>query len=454
MSISTLALAAALFGSMKVAIIVLAAGLALHVWLRPKEAAPAGVLYLLACNVLLPSSARYGWSQFDNPWQMRYWAAGLLIITWAAAARIGIRTLWRIPASLKAFLAVAFLAGFVGMAHGNEPSYVIRQLYGSVLLAAYFAIAYHMGDEEFFLRRLRTYGLLCAAGFFVYYAVEFSELGFHKEITALGTLEGAAAILCFNKGLTEKRRGWMVSALVLLAVPFLLFERRDLITFAVAIALGLAIRTSSRKRRYLYVAAAVLGTLPGVLVSSAGFILEKMQSVPRIEEALPGGGTDIKSLVDRTIQLGIAVDTLRVSPALGAGFGAEIIWDRPRWQEIMQQAYIDNGWAYLAVKMGGVGILAFGWFLATTLRCVSRKSSGLSACFLSVVLVTSFTEPVFFNFNTSAMLGAISGLLCAGRTRAPATEVVTVCPEDHPSFHPQPVRFPKGQSSLEIRRMS
>jgi hypothetical protein len=412
---------AALAGGMAFLMMVLAGALAVRVWQRPEEATSAGALFLFACNVLLPSSARYAWSWQDTkPWEMYYWAAGLLLITFAAVARIGIRPLLRVPASVKALLLIAVVATAVGFAKGNDPSYVVRQFYGSLLLVAYFAIAFHVGNEELFLRRMRTFGLLCAAGFFVYYAAEFSEYGFHKEMGSLATLEGSVAVLCFAKGLAEKRRGWMVSAVVLLAVPLLVFERRMLVTFAVAVALVFAIKTSSKRARFLYVAVAVLGILPGILPSGAEFVLERLKSIPGVEDVLPGGGADVNSLMERTIQLALSFEILQASPVLGEGFGAQIAWDRPDSHEMVQQAYVDNGWAYLAVKMGGLGILAFGWFLVTTLRCVSRESLGLSACLLALLLVTMFTEPVFLNFNTSALVGALAGLLCANK-RNPLT---------------------------------
>jgi hypothetical protein len=424
---------AALFSGMRVLVLGIAVALAVVVWAWPKEAAAIGVLFLMICTVIFPSVSRFDWTwRYYQPWQMAYWATGLLIITLAAVARIGIGSLWRIPASVKAFLAVALIATVVGFVHGDAASYVLRQLYGSLLLVAYFAIAYRMGDEELFLRRLRTYGLLCAAGFFIYYAATFSELGFHKEITALATMEGAIGILCFVKGLTEKRRGWIVSALVLTAVPVLLWERRMLVTFAVAVALALAIKTSSRKARYLYLAVALLGTMPGILVSSAGFVLEKMEeSVPGIVEALPFGGADVTSLEGRNLELSLGVDALKKSPILGGGFGAQIAFVMPGSGEFVDQIYVDNGWAYAMMKMGGLGLLAFGWFLATMLSCVSRKSLALSACLLSMVLVTMFNEPVFFNFNTSCLLGAMAGLLCAGKARTLTTEVATVSPAGH-----------------------
>jgi hypothetical protein len=425
---------AALTGSMAFLMMVLACCLAARVWFHPQEATSAGILFLIACNVFFPSSARYDWSWRDFGGEMYYWAAGVLVITLAAVIRIGIRSLLRVPHSVKAIALVAVVSTAVGFAHGNAPSYVIRQLYGSLLLVTYFAIAFRDSDEELFLRRLRTFGLLCAAGFFVYYAAEFSEYGFHKEITSLGTLEGSLAILCFAKGLTEKRLGWMVSAVLLLAVPLLLFERRVLVAFAVAVPLALAIKTSSKRVRFVCVLVALLGILPAILPSGADFVLQGLKGIPGVEQLLPSGGADVYSLMERAIQLDLAVLTLRGSPILGDGLGAEIGWETPTGDEFKQQAYIDNGWAYVAVKMGGLGILAFGWFLVTTLRCVSRNALALSACLLSACLVTMFSEPVFFNFNTSALLGALAGLLCAKNARTLGAEVTRLSPRSDLGF--------------------
>jgi len=415
---------AALFGGSAFLMMILAAALAVWVWSKPQEAPSTGILFLISCNVLLPSAARYDWSWRDaEPWQLYYWAAGLLIITVTALVRIGVRqVLLGLPTSAKALLLVAFIATIVGFARGNALSFVVRQLYGTLLLLAYFAIAIHVGNIEVFLRRLRTFGLLLAAAFFVYYAAEFNEYGFHKELTTLGTMEGSVAILCFAQGLGEKGRGWLVAGLVLMLVPVLLFERRVFFTVAVAMALVLAMRTASKRARIVYLAIAILGILPGVLVSGAGFVLEKINSIPGVADILPAGGADVNSLTDRTVQLGLSAEILAQSPLFGQGFGAEIFWDRPYIKEFVQQAYIDNGWAYLAVKMGGLGIVVFGWFLVTTLRCVSREVFGVSACLLSLLLVTMFTEPVVFNFSTSALVGSLAGLLYARRARSGAAQ--------------------------------
>ena len=405
--------------AMQYFVLALAVLLAVVVYNNPQEVVPGGILYMCACNILLPSGTRYDWSQLSgDTWQMYYWATGLLIVTASAVARIGIRPLFNTPRSVKAFLVAAILSGVVGFMHGTSASYVIRQFYGSLLLTVYFAIAYLIGDEAFFIRRLRTYGLCCALAFVVYYFAEFSEYGFHKEITTLGTLMGAFATLCFVKGIEGARGRWLLPATVLFLVPVLLFERRSLVTFIVAMALALALKTRSIKARFVYVAIAGLGILPAIFVDSAQAVVEEMTNIRVVRQIVPEGAQNVDSLMDRAIQLATSLETLQKSPIWGDGFGAEIFWERSNGSgETVEQAYIDNGWAYLAVKMGGLGILTFGWFLVTVLRSVSRSALGLSACLIAALVVTMFSEPVFFNFGTSAFFGAMAGLLCAGSAR-------------------------------------
>src|SRR6266478_5762077 len=292
---------AAFSGSMAFFLIVLALWLAIRVYQNPEEAIQAGILFMIACNVLLPASNRFDWTFPAS--ELYYWATGILIITIAAVARIGIRSLLRIPASVKVFVLVAAVAAFVGFAKGNAPSYVIRQFYGSLLLVLYFAIASRVGDERLFLHRLRTYGLLCAAGFFVYYAAVFGEYGFHKEVTSLGMQVGTVAVLCLLTGISENCASWIASGFVLLGVPLLLFSRHLVLTFVFAAALVLGVKASTKKSKLLFYAAAALVWMPSVFPEGAEIILDKAMDSPAIEKMLPPGARDVTSLVDRNLEL-------------------------------------------------------------------------------------------------------------------------------------------------------
>jgi O-Antigen ligase len=407
---------AAVAGGMKYFIIALAVAVALLVYRNPKEAASAGVLFLLACNVFFPSLARFDGSNLTEPWEMYSWATGLLIITVMAVARIGIRCLLCVPSSTKVFLLVAVVAGIVGFEKGGSLSYVSRQLYGSILLVVYFAIAYHIGDEKLSLCRMRTFGVLSAAIFFVYYAAVFGEHGFHKEMTTLATLEGMLAAVCVVTGLAERKLSWIVSGLVMLGVPFLLFARHAILSSVFAMVLALAMKTSTKRSILFFCAAAALLLIPSIFPAGAEFVMEKAMESGTVERILPAGTRDVTSLMDRSLELLASLDVLQRSPLIGDGFGNELVWDSPV-RGTMAQAYVDNGWAYVAVKMGGLGLIAFGWFLFTVLRCVSRNALAISVSLIALVLLVQFSEPVFFQFTTSPLCGVLAGLLCAKRMK-------------------------------------
>jgi hypothetical protein len=411
-SILTLGGVLSILGGMKLFVLVLAVCLAVVVFQRPKEAIWAGIIYILACQVIFPSAARFDVLGDTPIWEMYYWATGLLIVTLAAILRLGPRKLLRIPTSAKAFFLAATAAAVAGFVKGNTPSHIASQFFGSLLLVLYFAIGLLVADERLFLRRMRTFGLLCAAGFFVYYAAVFSEYGLHKEMTSIGTLEGVIAILCVVTGLVEKRLSWIASGMVLFCVPLILFWRHMILAFVFGIVLALAMKTSVRKWKVLFYATAFLVALPTVLPEGAGIVLEKLMGIPAIERILPEGTRDVSSLADRTIELVGSVETLQAHPVFGDGIGSEFAWDRA-WGEKNIQAYIDNGWAFVAIKMGGVGLLAFGWFLFTILRGISKNSLAISVAFLTFVIVILFSEEALFQFTTSPMAGVLAGLLVA-----------------------------------------
>lgn len=405
---------AAVAGGMKYVVIALAVLMAGLVYKKPNEGIAAGVVFLIACFVVLPPSGRFD-GTIEN-WEMYYWAGGLLIITLAAGAGLGVRNLLRVPAAVKVFLLVAVAAAFVGFSKGGSLSYVSRQLYGSILLAVYFAIAYRIGDEELFLRRLRTAGLMGAVVFFLYYAAVFSEYGFHKEMTMLGTLEGTIAILCVAVGLPRKSLAWVISGAITFAVPLLLFWRHVILMCVFGVFLTLAMKAATKKAKLVFYSASALLLIPSMFPWGAELIAERAMNSAAVERVLPAGARDASSLMDRDLQLLAGVEVLQRSPLLGDGFGNELAWDSPV-RGAISQAFVDNGWVYVAVKMGVLGLIAFGWFLFTVLRCVSRNSLAISVAVLALILIAQFSEPDFFQFASSPLCGALTGLLCAQRMK-------------------------------------
>ena len=409
MTILSLLPAVGLFGGIAFLIMALAVGLAVIVWVRPQEAPGAGMLYLFACSAVFPSAARLDFFA-QSAWEMYYWSAGLLIITFAAVARIGARRVFAIPTSARAFLAVALIAALYGLSQGATASYVLRQFYGVLLLIVYLGIALHVGSQTLLMRRINTFGILCALLFFVYLLAEFAGLGFHREMTTVGTQASMlATVLCFT-GLGEKKRSYVLGAIILLCVPSLIFQRRAVLTFLLAVPLAAAIKLRSKKLRLISCLIFILIALPGFLPSVAQKVGDTFNEIPVVGSILPSGSADSDTLLDRNLQLVAAVSTVQAHPLLGVGLGGEIEWESP-FLGHRQIAYVDNGWAYLLQKMGLLGAAAFLYFLITVLRSISRNSLGLSACLLAVAAVTMFSEPVFFHFTTAPFVGTFAGLL-------------------------------------------
>jgi hypothetical protein len=408
---------AGFLGGMQYLIVILALGLSILILQKPQEALPAGWLFMLAAMTLLPVTGRFHYIDAQTEgidWQQYFWAAGSLIVVIAALYKVGVSRVLQAPAFCQAFLVVALISGIFGFSRGNNVSYVARQLYGSILFAVYFVIAWAIGDERLLFRRLRTYGVLIAFAFIVYYISVFAEWGFHKEDTSLPIQMGMVAALFFAKGWFDKKLGWLAPSAILLLASFLLFFRNILLTFCFAAALAMAMQSSSRIWRALCFGVATLILLPSVLPFGAQYALNIVEDkAPELYDMLPEGTHDTKTLTDRSIQLAASAALLLQSPVLGQGMGNEFRWTSDLGDR--DQAFVDNGWAYLAVKMGFLGILAFGWLLVSTLRCMSKQSLPISITLLAILSIAMFSEPVCFQFTMSPIAGGLAGLLYAGK---------------------------------------
>lgn len=403
------------WGGMPILLSGFAAGLALYVYHAPSSVVFVGPLYLLAADVFLPSAARFDSNNLAEPWEMYYWAAGILLITLAPLPKLGWKAWTQCPRSLQAFTLAALGASLYGYAHGIGANYVLRQLFGSVLLVAYFVFACQYGDQEMFLRKTLTYGVPCGLAFMVYYGWAFHEYGIHKEITSVGTQCAILGILFAASG------GWRrwLAAGIMFAVPGLIVMRHDLA--AIVLALVLACGLSARSKLQKWIAWGITPLIVAFSLSPplVAFVLDAATGTSAMDQLLPAGSRDSGSIEDRSLQLLGAAAVLERSPIFGGGMGSELEWDSVA-RGVWAQHYVDNGWAYLAAKMGFAGILTFGWFLFTLIKKTHGGSIPLSACLLSMLLLAMFAEPVFFQFSTSPFLGAIAGMLFTKTRLTPA----------------------------------
>ena len=382
--------------------------LAVRVGSEPQRVVFAGPLFLMAGNVVLPAHARFSEWGTEGQWEMYVWAAGILLITLAPVPKLGLRPFLRAPQSLQMFLLAVAGASAYGYHRGNDSSYVLRQLFGALLLFAYFVFAREYADEARFMRRTRVYGAFLAISFLIYYATLFREYGIHKELTTVGTQAAIFAILLAAQG---GCRSWAVAGLLFL-VPLLLVARHAIVALPLAILFFWAIAAKSRLHRWVCTA-----LVCGLLVASlappvTGIILDAALGNATVDRFLPEGARDSSSIADRGIELVEAGVITEASPLFGSGMGSSLEWNSV-WRGDWEQAYVDNGWAYLLTKMGFAGLLTFLWFAAGLIRRMRAEASGLSACLLTLLLFVMWSEPVFFQFTTSPFAGVLAGLLWA-----------------------------------------
>lgn len=386
-------------------LIVVAIILAVRVYHKPEEVVVAGPLFLMGAGILLPSESRF--YDINNPdaWQIRVWAFGLFFITAAAFLKAGYKILFKLPVSLKTFLGVAILAAVYGLAIGNIPTFVIRQLFGSLLLGAYFALALQGLDEDRFLRALRFWGVGCVVAFCVYYGWVYDQYGFHKEMIPLPTHTTVLAILFAGR----KGWKWWLAAGVMQVVPFLVIARRDLATFALGVVIICALSAKLRLLRWAMWATAVTIILVSLVPSYVGVVFDAMTG-STVFQLIPEGSRDEVTVEQRGLQLVEAAAVVQRSPLLGNGFGGTLNWF-DRHLGSVRQMYIENGWAYLLTKMGFMGVLAFFWFGISLVRWMPGNSLPLTACVLSMLTLLLFAEPVFMNYVTAPLVGAVAGAL-------------------------------------------
>ena len=407
--------------------------LAVRVALQPVRAIYVGPLFLMAANVFLPSQARFFDYGQASQWEMYFWASGILLVTLAAIPKLGLRPFLRAPRSLQAFLAVALAASVYGFLLGNDASYILRQLFGAMLLFAYFVFAREYPQEGLFLLRTRTWGAFLAVSFLVYYAAVFHELGIHKELTTVGIQAAIFAILLVAHG---GWRSWGVAGLLFL-VPLLLVSRHAIVAFPLALVVLWAIRAQSRLRRWVCAALAAGLLVASVVPLVVAGILDTALGNATVDRLLPDGARDSSSIEDRGIQLVEVRFVAEESPVLGRGMGSSLEWTsvlRGDWE----QPYVDNGWAYLLTKMGLTGLLTILWFAGALVLRISAAAYGPAACLLTLLLFVMWSEPVFFQFTTAPFAGVIAGFVWAGK-REP--------PELFPAHHLQPGGNQKPRTS-------
>lgn len=433
---------AALFlGGVEAGTIVLAAAIGGLALVRPRTALWASTAFMVYLFMFFQKAPLV---RPELPFEFYYWGAGLAIITLGlCVARFRARprptrpakTVHQIRFDRAMFLIflVSLVASIYGLARGNGLFVVARQLFGCLLLPLYYLLAGSLfrtaEDVNHWVHRV---GWAVVAGSAWYTAklgfVSLSESEYYREQSPMGFFAGAIAAVFFVEFLQDRRfanRIRKAAAFAICVLAVMLMGARFVAGSLAATAIIFAILRWRKRRVALVVSLlALLSVIIPYGVTAMEAMMEQTGVVAQIASRFsPFDLNEDLSYVGRAAQWSAVVDVVRQHPILGGGMGAEIAFFDPDFPEISSQGpYVDNGWGFVLLKMGFVGLSIFLFLMGSAFWCGIKTSSELAPealqrtqkCLLVILLfgLLSFTGgPTFFHFTQSGFLAtALGGL--------------------------------------------
>jgi len=426
------------FGGIEAATIAIAALIGLWAFVEPRTSFWLATAFMVCLFVFFQQTAPLG---EEVPAEFLYWGAGIALITLGlvAAAPFSSQVDWTVvkkriaqPCGLAMFGMTAVIAASTvyGLFAGNRLFVVARQLFGCMLLPAYFFLALvlfrsHV-DVARWLLRARWFVTLGALWYDVkLFRASEASASYYREQSPLVMYAGAVALIAFCEILAHRRIAPRLAALFQLsaclfaillmgsrssmgsflagaaAAVFLLVWNRRVLIFALvaaAVPVGMGV--------YPYVASRLLAAsgLSGDVAARFIFVLDRDQSY-----------------LGRVAQTDVVLNTVERKPVLGSGMGSENSFFMPGVGRI-KVASVDNGWGYVLLKMGYLGLATFLLLVAALLY---RGLSGLGhlrpglcranrvavvAVFLYAV-VSFIGGPTFLHFSTAAFFATLLGAL-------------------------------------------
>ncbi|MFP5275986.1 MAG: O-antigen ligase family protein [Acidobacteriota bacterium] len=374
------------------------------------------------------------------PLQYYFWGAGAaMIATGASLGWLGKRpdpapaTSIPFDSIMRLIFAVCVISSIYGIVRGNSPFAVVRQLFGCALLFVYYLLGQHfflsLADIEHWIKNV-TRAVAAASAVYSAKAISISlrESSYFQDRSPLAFLAGGAVVLLF----VEILRIPSVKARILNSL-FLVFCTLEILASGARFVMGSAIATvlivvllRQRRRVWLGGIAFLLlsGIAVGIFVSHLDELTGQLNTVAGLAQRFsPINITDDWSYLSRIAQMQSIFATVRQHPILGAGMGADVNYvvdDHPNL--FNTTPYVDNGWGFVLLKMGLVGLLLFLALIWKFLRFAVRplppqiplRILHLRESLLALLLfgILSFTGgPTFFQFTSSSLLGVDLGAL-------------------------------------------
>jgi len=431
-------------GGIEAATLTIAALIALWAFAEPRAALWLATAFMVYLFVFFQREAPLG---EELPEEFFYWGTGLALITagLVAASLFSPQIDWGVarrrfvaPASLAmiGLLAAILVASAYGLLVGNEPFAVARQFFGCVLLPVYYFLALVLfrsaADAGIWLRRVSW----CVVLGSLWYASKLSFVSavrgfYYREQSALVTYAGAVVVVALC-GFAEKR--WLAAirshfqfAACLLAI---LFMGARAVLAGVIAAAALLILVAAYRRGLAAIAVAAL-LLSGAVAGgtyAGNFLIERPGRAGDVARRFFITLSKDQSYQGRMAQMGYVVDEFERHPVLGAGMGSVTAFLAPVEGRVRVTS-VDNGWGYVMLKMGAVGLVTFSLAMALLFREALRglaaagrgrlRSDSLALLgLLAYSLVTFWGGPLFFHFTEVACFGvALGGIVVLAEAR-------------------------------------
>jgi O-antigen ligase len=344
---------------------------------------------------------------------------------------------------MLAMLIVILASAVYGLVAGNQFFVVARQLFGCLLLPIYFLLCVALLRTELEVDRwIRCVSWVIALGS-VWYVQRISLLSlghgsYYREQSPLVAYGGAVAVAAWAQLLQQRRAILWVQSLaqfMLCVMAILLMGSRTAFGSVLAAVAGVTGLALWKRRGFLI--ALVVCLIPisfGVAQYGLSGLVEDRGLTGQVAGRFIFVLSEDRSYQGRVLQTEVVLNMVNERPILGAGMGSVNSFFMPGEHRV-KVASVDNGWGFLLLKMGYLGLAVFLILVGTLLKTgLSGLSSAqgknlrvdrLAALGVFLYALVSFLSgPIFFHFSAAPFFGTFLGVLVTlGDTRANAKSV-------------------------------
>jgi O-antigen ligase len=412
---------------------------------QPRSGLWASTAFMVYAFVFFQRSSQAG---SEMPWEFYYWAAGISIITLGlciARLRVprGRSSSTKTPQQAKfdramlLMLLVILVAALYGLYEGNNFLAVARQLFGCLLLPVYYWLGksfFRTPEDVDHWLHLVSWAVVAGAGWYAAKLAVMSvwEGAYYREQSQLGTYVGAIGAVLFVQFLEGRRfrkRLLLGAAFVVCVLALVMLGARVITGSLAATSLIFAfVRREKRSLARRFLGLAFLVAVGSFAVTAFAQLVQEPGLLGQIADRFsPYQLDEDNSYVGRLAQWQEVADITQQHPLLGAGLGAEFSYSfllAAGTPQSYVTTYVDNGWGFVLLKMGTLGLVAFLFLAGTFLwfgldrvaHCSDPGVKLIHKCLLAIVLyglIGFIGGPSFFHFTQSGFFGTACGALAA-----------------------------------------